>query len=158
MMGTRSGAVDPGILIYLMRQGMSAKEIDRLLNKESGLLGISGVSHDLREIGEAIAQGNERAKLAQDMYLHRLKACFGSMLMSLGGVDAVVFTAGVGEHAAGIRAAACEGMAFLGVELDLEENAMAPVDRDIAMAESEVRVLVMHTQEDWAIAQECWKL
>ena len=129
----------------------------RLLNKESGLLGISGVSHDLREIGEAIAQGNKRAKLAQDMYLHRLKACFGSMLMSLGGVDAVVFTAGVGEHAAGIRAAACEGMAFLGVELDLEENAKAPVDRDIATAESEVRVLVIHTQEDWAIAQDCWQ-
>ena len=157
MMGTRSGAVDPGILIYLMRQGMPAQEIDRLLNKESGLLGISGVSHDLREIGEAIAQGNEKAKLAQEMYLHRLKACFGSMLMSLGEVDTVVFTAGVGEHAAGIRAAACEGMAFLGVELDLEENAKAPVDRDIATAESEVRVLVIHTQEDWAIAQECWR-
>lgn len=157
MMGTRSGAVDPGILIYLMRQGLSAEEIDKLLNKESGLLGISGVSHDLREIEDAIAQGNERAKLAQDIYLHRLKACFGSMLMSLGGVDAVVFTAGVGEHAARIRAAACEGMDFLGVQLDLEENERSPVDRDIAVAESKVRVLVIHTQEDWAIAQDCWR-
>lgn len=157
MMGTRSGAVDPGILIYLMREGMSAQEIDRLLNKESGLLGISGVSHDLREIGEAISQGNKRAKLAQDIYLHRLKACFGSMLMSLGGVDAVVFTAGVGEHAANVRAAACEGMAFLGVALDLAENEQSPVDRDIATADSKVRVLVIHTQEDWAIAQDCWR-
>ena len=122
-------------------------------------MGISGVSHDLREIGEAIAQGNKRAKLAQDMYLHRLKACFGSMLMSLGGGGCccIYGGAGMGEHAAGIRAAACEGMAFLGVELDLEENAKAPVDRDIATAESEVRVLVIHTQEDWAIAQDCWQ-
>lgn len=158
MMGTRSGAVDPGILIYLMRQGMPAEEIDNLLNKASGLLGISGVSHDFREIGKAILQGNKRAKLAQDIYLHRLKACFGSMLMSLGGVDAVVFTAGVGEHAAGVRKAACEGMEFLGVQLNLEENERSPVDRDIAMAESKVRVLVIHTQEDWAIAQACWQV
>ena len=158
MMGSRSGSVDPGILIHLMRQGHSADELDALLNKSSGLKGISGVSHDLREIGEAIAQGNERAKLAQDMYVHRLKACFGAMLMSLGGVDAIVFAAGVGEHAAGIRAAACEGMAFLGVELDVKENERAPVDRDIATAESAVRVLVIRTQEDWAIAQECWQL
>ncbi|MEL6552806.1 MAG: acetate kinase [Cyanobacteria bacterium J06621_11] len=156
MMGTRSGTVDPGILIHLLRQGQSADELDGLLNKKSGLLGISGVSHDLREIEEAISQGNEQAKLAQDIYIHRLKACFGSMLMSLGRVDAVVFTAGVGEHAAGIRAAACEGMAFLGVALDLEENAKAPLDKDIATAESEVRVLLIHTQEDWAIAQACW--
>ena len=158
MMGTRSGAVDPGILIYLMRQGMPADEIDRLLNRESGLLGISGVSHDLREIEEAISKGDERSRLAQEMYVHRLKACFGAMLMSLGGVDAIVFTAGVGEHAAGIRAAACEGMAFLGVELDLEENEKSPVDKDIATAESGVRVLVIHTQEDWAIARNCWQI
>ena len=157
MMGTRSGSVDPGILIHLMRQGQSADELDKLLNKDSGLQGLSGVSHDLREIGEAIAQGNERAQLAQAVYLHRFKACFGSMLMSLGGVDAIVFTAGVGEHAAGIRAAACEGMAFLGVKLDLEKNARSPVDRDIAAADSAVRVLVVHTQEDWAIAQACFQ-
>lgn len=155
-MGSRSGSVDPGILIHLMRQGHSADELDTLLNKSSGLKGISGVSHDLREIEEAISKGDKRAQLAQEMYVHRLKACFGAMLMSLGGVDAIVFTAGVGEHAAGIRAAACEGMAFLGIELDLEQNESGPVDRDIATAESEVRVLVIHTQEDWAIAQACW--
>lgn len=157
MMGTRSGSVDPGILIHLMRQGYSADELDTMLNKDSGLKGISGVSHDMREVSDAIVKGNERAKLAQDIYLHRLKACIGSMVMSLGGIDAIVFTAGVGEHAADIRAAACEGMAFLGLALDLEKNVQSPVDEDIAMAESKVSVLVIHTQEDWAIAQQCYQ-
>lgn len=157
MMGTRSGSVDPGVLIYLMRQGYSADQLDRLLNKESGLKGISGISHDLREIGPAIATGNPRAKLAQDLYLHRLKACLGAMLMSLGGIDAIVFTAGIGEHAAAIRAATCEAMGFLGLQLDHAQNEQSPVDRDIATPDSTVRVLVIHTQEDWAIAQSCWQ-
>jgi acetate kinase len=99
MMGTRSGAVDPGILIHLMRQGYTADQLDQLLNKASGLKGISGLSHDWRPIEQAIAQGNARAQLARDMYLHRLKAHMGAMIMSLGGVDAIVFTAGIGEHA-----------------------------------------------------------
>ena len=158
MMGSRSGSVDPGILVHLMRQGYSANALDTLLNKSSGLKGISGISYDLREIEEAVSRGEKRAQLARDMYIYRLKACFGKMLMSLCGVDAIVFTAGVGEHAAGIRAAACEGMAFLGVKLDLEENKSDPVDKDIATAESAVRVLVIRTQENWAIAQECWQL
>ena len=96
MMGTRSGAVDPGILIYLMRQGYSADQLDHLLNKESGLKGISGISHDLRQISQAA--GDQRAQLAQELYLHRLKSCIGSMLMGLGGVEAVVFTAGIGDR------------------------------------------------------------
>lgn len=157
MMGTRSGAVDPGILIYLMRQGYSADDLDELLNQASGLKGISGVSHDFREIEAAIEQNNPRAELARDLYLHRLKACFGSMLMSLGGVDAIVFTGGVGEHAVGIRAAACQSMEFLGIKLDVEKNAQSPVDCDVATDESAARVLVIHTQEDWAIAQDCWR-
>ncbi|MEM8613659.1 MAG: acetate kinase [Cyanobacteria bacterium P01_H01_bin.105] len=156
MMGTRSGSVDPGILIYLMRQGHSANQIDQILNKESGLKGISGISHDLRQIEQATAAGDPQAKLAQDMYLHRFKACFGSMLMSLGGVDVVVFTAGIGEHAASIRATACESMAFLGLKLDPNKNNDHPVDQDITTVDSTVRVLVIHTQEDWAIAQDCW--
>lgn len=156
MMGTRSGSVDPGILIYLMRQGYSADQLDQLLNKQSGLKGISGISHDLREIGQAITTGNPRAQLAQDLYLHRLKACLGAMLMSLGGVDAIVFTAGIGEHAAGVRSAVCEAMAFLGLQLDHAQNEQSPVDQDIATSDATVRVLVVHTQEDWAIAQACW--
>ncbi|NEZ67846.1 acetate kinase [Leptolyngbyaceae cyanobacterium CCMR0082] len=156
MMGTRSGAVDPGILIYLMRQGYGADELDHMLNKESGLKGISGISHDLRHIRQAIAAGDSHAQLARDVYLHRLKACFGSMLMSLGGVDAIVFTAGIGEHDASIRADACGAMDFLGLTLDPSKNEKAPVDQDIATTDSKVRVLVIHTQEDWTIAQDCW--
>ncbi|MEM9215181.1 MAG: acetate kinase [Cyanobacteria bacterium P01_F01_bin.150] len=166
MMGTRSGAVDPGILIHLMRQGYSADQLDQMLNKESGLKGISGVSHDLREIGEAIraphrksnAKGTPRAILAQNLYLHRLKSCIGSMLMSLGGLDAIVFTAGIGEHSTTIRAAVCDAMAFLEVRLDRHKNNASPVDQDIATQDSNVRVLVVRTQEDWAIAQDCWAL
>lgn len=156
MMGTRSGSVDPGIVIHLMRQGYSADQLDRILNKESGLKGISGISHDLRQIRPAIAAGNPRAQLAQDIYLHRLKACLGAMLMSLSGVDAIVFTAGIGEHAASVRADVCQAMNFLGLKLDPSKNENQPVDQDIATPDSTVRVLVIHTQEDWAIAQDCW--
>ena len=156
MMGTRSGSVDPGILIHLMRQGYTADQLDHLLNKESGLKGISGVSHDLREIEAAIHQGNPQAKLALELYVHRLKACFGAMLMGLAGVDAIVLTAGIGEHAATLRAQVCESMEFLGIQLDLDKNVAAPVDQDIATADSNARILVIHTQEDWAIAQACW--
>jgi len=158
MMGTRCGSVDPGILIHLMRQGKSADEIDQILNRASGLKGISGISHDMREIESAISQGNERAELAQALYIHRLKACIGAMLMSLGGVDAIVFTAGIGEHSSRIRSAACEGMAFLGVAIDSNANEGNPVDTDIATDASAVRVLVIRTQEDWAIAQSCGQL
>lgn len=157
MMGTRAGSIDPGILIHLMRQGQSADELDRLLNKQSGLAGISGISHDMREISQAAAQGDERATLARELYIHRLKAYFGSMLMSLGGVDAVVFTAGIGEHSPWVREKLCKGLAFLGLKLSAEANNRSPVDQDIAMAESMVRVLVIKTQEDWAIAQACWQ-
>lgn len=155
MMGTRSGAIDPGILIHLMRQGYSADQLDHLLNQESGLKGISGVSHDLREVENAIAQGNQQAQLAWDIYLHRLKSCLGEMLMSLGGLDVLVFTAGIGEHSASVRAETCAALAFLGLKLDEAKNENSPVDQDIAAADSRVRVLVIKTQEDWAIAQAC---
>lgn len=157
MMGTRSGAVDPGILIHLMRQGYSADQLDQLLNQQSGLKGISGISHDWRAIEQAIEQGNPRAKLARDLYIHRIKACLGSLLVDLGGLDALVFTAGIGEHAAFVRSATCEALAFLGLSIDSTQNEHSPVDQDIATPESTVRVWVIHTQEDWAIAQECWR-
>jgi acetate kinase len=159
MMGSRSGSLDPGILIHLLRQSnYSAERLDYVLNKASGLRGISGVSSDLPQVIEAIAQGNYRAQLAWDIYVHRLRAGIGAMLASLGGLDALVFTAGVGEHSAGIRQAACEAFGFLGLKLDPEKNQQQPVDEDIATSDSEVRVLVIHTQEDWAIAQQCWQL
>lgn len=158
MMGTRSGAVDPGILLYLLRnEQCTVEELDQALNKESGLKGISGVSGDLREVVAAIAEGNVRAQLALDMYVHRLRSQIGAMLASLGGMDALVFTAGVGENSPLIRAAACEAFAFLGLRLDPVLNQDHPVDREISMAESAVQVVVVHTQEDWAIARECWR-
>ncbi|MBN3941353.1 acetate kinase [Nostoc sp. NMS9] len=159
MMGSRSGSVDPGILIYLLRHcNYSIEKLDELLNKASGLKGISGVSSDMREVREAIAQGNSRAQLAWDIYVHRLHSGIGAMLASLGGLDALVFTAGVGEHSAEIRQATCEAFGFIGLKIDLEKNQQQPVDEDIATPDSAVRVLVIHTQEDWAIAGQCWQL
>lgn len=159
MMGSRSGSVDPGILIYLMRQqGYTADQFEQLLNLASGLKGISGVSADMRQIVAAIVQDNSRAQLAFDIYVHRLRSCIGAMLASLGGLDALVFTAGVGENNALVRTAACEAFGFLGLKLDPKKNTRSPEDRDIATADSTVRVLVIHTQEDWAIAKDCWHL
>jgi acetate kinase len=159
MMGSRSGSVDPGILIHLMRQqGYTADQLDRALNQESGLKGISGVSADLRQVMQAIDVGNPQAQLALEIYLHRLRSLIGSMLASLGGMDAIVFTAGVGENSPIVRSRACEAFGFLGLKLDEAKNQSRPVDQEIATVDSAVRVLVVHTQEDWAIAQDCFRL
>ena len=159
MMGTRSGSVDPGILTYLMRQGrLQAQEIDDVLNKESGLLGISGISGDMREILASMKQGHSRAKLAFDIYVHRLQAGIGAMVAVLGGIDVLVFSAGVGENSPEVRDAACKQLVFLGLKLDDAANAQHPPDGDIAAADSSVRVLIIRAQEDWAIAKECWYL
>lgn len=163
MMGTRSGTVDPGILTYLMREKhLSGQTLDDLLNKKSGLLGISGISGDMREIVAAMKDGNERARLAFDIFVHRLQTGIGAMVAALGGIDALVFSAGIGEHSAQVRAAACANFGFLDLRLDAAKNASPPsapqADRDISMPASKVRVLVVQAQEDWAIAEECWKL
>lgn len=158
MMGSRSGSVDPGILIHLLRQGYDAEQLNQLLNEKSGLKGLSGLSGDMRAIGEAIASGNQQAQLALDVFLHRLRFYIGAMLTSLSGLDALVFTGGVGENKPEVRAAGCDALSFLGVQIDPEKNQAAPKDADIATPDSPVRVLVINTQEDWAIAQACWRL
>ncbi|MCX7592653.1 MAG: acetate/propionate family kinase, partial [Fischerella sp.] len=158
MMGTRSGSVDPGILIYLLRKGIDVDRLDEILNRSSGLKGISGLSADMRSIQSAITEGNSRAQLAFDMFIHRLRSHIGSMLAVLGGLDAIVFTAGIGENHALTRTAACEAFAFLGLKLDEAKNQASPKDRDIATADSAVRVLVIPAEEDWAIAKESWHL
>lgn len=159
MMGTRSGSVDPGILSYLMRSGrIDSRDIEEILNHKSGLLGISGISADMREILNAIQESNPRAKLAFDIYIHRLCAGIGAMVAVLGGVDALVFTAGVGENSASVRSAACSRLEFLGLHLDQNKNARPCLDQDIATPDSAVRVLVIRAQEAWAIARECWRL
>ncbi|RYG70593.1 acetate kinase [bacterium] len=158
MMGTRSGSIDPGLLLYLLREkGMSADELDHILNKESGLKGISGLSGDMREIAAAMASGNTRAQLAFDMYVHRLCGQIGSMLGNLGGLDALVFTAGVGEHSAPLRAVVGKAFSFLGLNISPAKNLASPVDEDIATPNSAVRVVVIQAEEDWAIARECAK-
>lgn len=159
MMGSRSGAVDPGILFYLQRQlGYTVDELDTMLNRQSGLKGLSGISNDMRLLTDAIAAGNPRAQLALEVYIHSLRSHIGAMLASLGGLDVLVFTAGVGENVPQIWTAACEPFAFLGLQLDPNKLNRSPSDHDIATADSSVRVLVIHTQEDWAIAQDCWHL
>jgi len=159
MMGTRSGSVDPGILTFLMREmRLSGEQLDDLLNKKSGLLGISGVSSDMRGIVSAMKQGNTRAKLAFDVFVHRLRGGIAAMAAALGGFEALVFTAGIGENSTEVRAAACAGLAFLGVHVDQTRNAGSHGDDEISTSESRVRVLVLRAQEDWAIATACWKL
>lgn len=159
MMGSRSGSVDPGILIYLLEQKIcTVKDLDNLLNKASGLSGISGISSDMRQIKAAISQGNQRAQLAYDIYVHRLRSSIGAMLASLGGLDALVFTGGIGENASGIRQAACEAFEFLGIQIDVVKNMNKPVDKDITTSDSPIKALVIHTQEDWQIARECYRL
>jgi acetate kinase len=160
MMGTRSGSVDPGILTYLMREKkLDAPSLDAMLNSNSGLLGISGVSADMREIIAAMQSGNQRAQLAFDIFIHRLLCGIGSMLAVLNGADALIFTAGIGENSSEVRSVACENFRFLGLQLDSEKNHLSlGQDVDIAADSSKLRVLVIRAQEDWAIAQECWRV
>jgi len=159
MMGSRSGTVDPSILIYLQREkGYTADQFDQLLNKEAGLKGISGISNDMRQIHKAVGEGNERAKLAFDIYAYRLRFFIGAMIAVLDGVDVISFTGGVGEHDDLLRAEVCKGLSFLNLKLDAEKNKQSPADQEISTEDSDVRVLIVHTEEDWEIAKECWKV
>lgn len=154
VMGTRSGALDPGLVLHLLRQpGTSVDALDALLNQRSGLRGLSGRSGDLREVLAARADGDSAAILAFDVYIHRLRSQIGAMLAALGGLDAVVFTAGVGEHSAEVREAALAPFTFLGVHLDAERNARPDADVDVATRDSAVPVLVIRAREEWAIAR-----
>jgi acetate kinase len=152
MMGTRCGSIDPQIILYLMQEhDLDVEAVNHLLNQESGLLGVSGISGDMREINQAIAASNQRALLALEVYIHRLKSSIGAMVASLNGLDVLVFTGGVGENAAIVREKTCEGLTYLGLQLDLAKNNHHPVDRNIATDNFSKAILVIHTQEDWAI-------
>lgn len=159
MMGTRSGSLDPGILTYLMREEKSTgKQLDNLLNTKSGLLGISGISGDMRQIIASMKAVNPRAKLAFEIFVHHLQSGIGAMIAVLGGIDALIFTAGIGENSPEVRAAACATFAFLGLKLGAAKNTQYSVDQDISVSNSTVRVLIIRAQEDWAIARDCWRL
>jgi acetate kinase len=161
VMGTRSGSIDPGILTYLMRKRrLDGAQIDEMLNKKSGLLGISGESGDMRQIIALMKLGHERAKLAFDVFIHRLRLGIGAMVAALGGMDALVFTGGIGENSPDVRAGACANFGYLNLKIDDHKNARnaSSGDGDFSSADSSVRVFVIRAQEDWAIARECWKL
>jgi acetate kinase len=160
MMGSRSGSLDPGILIHLMNQrGLKADELDHLLNHESGLLGISGVSTEMEQVIAAMERGDSRSHLAFGLFAHSVRSHIGAMAASLGGIpDALVFTGGIGEHSPVVRSAVCAGLRGFGLELDEERNGNAPVDADIATKISAARILVVRSQENWQIAQECYRM
>ncbi|MGB7025373.1 MAG: acetate kinase [Candidatus Acidiferrales bacterium] len=159
MMGTRSGSIDPGILTYLMREGKrTGEDLDQLLNTKSGLLGISGISSDMRQVVAAMKKGHTRAKLAFEIFVHRLVSSIGAMISVLDGIDALVFTAGIGENSPEVRAATCGNFKYQGLRLDSPKNRRPPADHEISTRNSAVRVLIIRAQEDWAIARECWKL
>lgn len=156
MMGTRSGDTDPSAVLSIMKkEGLNPDEMSDLLNKQSGVLGISGISSDIREVEEAIASGNERAKLAMEMYDYRIKKYIGAYAAAMGGVDIVVFTAGVGEHQWDVRKGATEGLDFMGIELDQEKNRKNFGEEEIiSTPESKVKVVVVPTDEELLIASD----
>ena len=160
-MGTRCGSIDPSIVPYMMKKtGMTPDEIDDAMNKKSGLLGLSGVSSDAREIWDAVAAGNERAKLSMDVLTYRIKKIIGSFAASLNGVDVIVFTAGLGEYDRDVRRMACEDMEYLGVEFDAEVNATCPRGERAVLTKpnSKVKVVIIPTDEEYMIAGDTYRL
>ncbi len=157
VMGTRCGDIDPAVVIFLRRAGYSIDEIDKLLNKASGLLGVSGIgSNDMRDILNAIDNKNEQARLALEVFVHRLVKYIGAYAALLNGVDALVFTAGIGENVPRVRAMACESLGFLGVQLDPIKNKAN--ERIISRAGAPVQVLVIPTNEELMIARETYDI
>ena len=156
MMGTRVGDVDPGALTYLMaKHNLSADEMQRIINKASGVLGVSGISSDMREIEAAVNAGDEQAKLALDMYEQRIIKYVGAYAAEMGGVDIIVFTGGVGENQTGVRENVCEPLAFMGVEIDKELNARTRgTETVISTPASKVQVVVVPTDEELMIARD----
>ena len=156
MMGTRSGDVDASVVLKIMKdEGLTPDQMSDLLNKKSGLLGISEVSSDMREIGAALAEGNEQCGLALEMYSYRIKKYIGAYAAAMGGVDTIVFTAGVGEHQWDIRENSTKGLEFLGIKLDDEKNHKNFGEEEIiSAADSRVKVVVVPTDEELMIASD----
>ena len=158
-MGTRSGAIDAAITEYIADQrGYSGKRVENVLNKESGMLGVSGVSSDFRDLEVAAAEGNERAQLALDIFAYKVTKRIGSAAAAMGGVDAVVFTAGVGENSASMRAKIMEGLEFLGFQMDAEKNNVRGKERIISTDDSKNAILLVPTNEELMIALDTARL
>ncbi len=158
-MGTRCGDIDPAIVTFLMqKENLDIKGVNDLMNKESGVQGISGISSDFRDLEKAAEEGNERAKLALDMFAYSVKRYVGAYAAAMGGVDAIVFTAGIGENTAMMRAAITDGLGFMGIKVDPELNKVRGEERDISAADATVKTLVIPTDEEMMIALDTAKL
>ena len=161
MMGTRTGAIDPTVLTYIMKkEGLSAEEAEDMINRKSGLYGVSGVSSDCREVMQAEKDGDARSHLAVEMLVDSVKKAIGSSLAEMNGADVLVFTAGIGENDAEIRSRICKDMDFFGIKIDEESNVTAKrgTEQDITSADGKVRVLIIPTDEEYMIAKDTQNL
>ena len=155
MMGTRSGDIDAGAVTFLMeKEGLDAAGVSNLLNKKSGVMGIFGKSSDMRDLENAVKEGDPKAVLAENMYFYRIKKYIGAYAAALGGVDVIVFTGGVGENQASARWGACSGLEFMGVKLDAEKNKVRGEEAIISANDSKVKVVVIPTDEELMIASD----
>ena len=159
MMGTRCGAIDPAIVPFLMdHENLTTSEVNDVMNKKSGLLGISGVSNDLRSVRDASEGGNERAQLAYDMYSNSVKKYIGAYIAVMGGVDAIVLTAGVGENCEKMRRMIFAGLQPLGIILDEEKNRQRGFEREISADNSAVKIIIIPTNEEYMIALDTFRI
>ncbi|MDP4087946.1 MAG: acetate kinase [Bacillota bacterium] len=159
VMGTRCGDVDPAVVTFMVKQlGLSAAEVDNVMNKESGILGVSGVSSDFRDVEGAAASGDKRAQLALNIFYYRVRKYIGSYAAAMGGVDCIVFTAGLGENSPETREAVCEGLEFLGIKVDKAKNKVRGKSELISTSDSTVKVLVIPTDEEMMIARDTLSL
>ena len=159
VMGTRCGSVDASAITYIgEKEGLSFKELDTMMNKKSGVLGLTGISSDMRDIDEAYDAGNERAIMARDMYYNRIKKYVGEYAAEMGGLDLIVFTGGVGENSKELRETVCSGLEFMGVEFATEENAVRGISKILSRPTSRVKVAVVATNEELVIATDTYNL
>ena len=159
VMGTRTGSMDPAVVTFLMEnEKMSAKEVDNLMNKKSGVFGVSGISSDFRDLSAAADEGNERAKLALEMFIYSVTKLMGAYAAAMGGVDAVVFTAGIGENDAAIREKVVENLGFMGIKIDHEKNKIRGEKADVTGEGATVKTLVIPTNEELMIALDTQRL
>ena len=155
VMGTRCGDIDPAIVPFLVKEaGMSIEEADALMNKKSGVLGLSELSSDFRDIENAAKEGNKKAQLALDVFDYRVRTAIGTYVAALNGVDAIIFTAGLGENSASNRATICEGLTYLGIKIDPEKNGQRGEALEISTPDSKVKVFVIPTDEELMIARD----
>lgn len=159
VMGTRTGSMDPAVVTFVMEnEGLSAKEMDNVMNKKSGVFGISGISSDFRDLSSAAAKGDERAKLALDMFTYSVKKLIGAYAAAMGGVDAVVFTAGIGENDGAMRKEIVSGLEFMGIKVDDEKNKVRGEATDVSAADATVKTFVIPTNEELMIALDTKRL